>query len=269
MATRLRLSKTLLSGKVCTDATRLPRLGATVQIRSAGAGAYTNSITTGETSGTQRPGTAPKLCSPMISADTRAEVVVRVTTLAAGAAFTVLLVCAPAWANPSANSAGPGGQSGAALMPAAWTTKELNFVYQTGFTTKYTCDGLKDRMGELLAELGAHDIQLRNYGCPGPGPFPGVHIKMSVLQPAHEWAIGRTVPVHWKTVDLPHSDPVRAAADCELMEQIKQKVLPLFATRNVDYSARCEKKNLVLGGTQLKVDVLVPQQGLAAASAAR
>jgi hypothetical protein len=195
---------------------------------------------------------------------------VRFTTLAAGASFSAFLVCASAVANPStdpaaSNATAPSGQSGAALTPAAWRTKELDFVYQTGFTTKYSCDGLKDKMGELLTQLGARDIQLRNYGCPGSGRFPGVHIKMSVLEPAHEWAIGRTVPAHWKTVDLVHPDPVWEATECELMEQIKQKVLPLFATRNVDYSARCEKKNLVLGGTQLKADVLVPQQGLAAA----
>ena len=193
----------------------------------------------------------------------------RFTTLAAEATFAAVLACTSAVANPSSDAAASSSQSSAALMPAGWTTKELNFVYQTGFTTKYSCDGLKDKMGDLLAELGARDIQLRNYGCPGSGRFPGVHIKMSVLQPAQEWAIGRTVPAHWQTVDLLRPDPVWAAADCELMEQIKQKVLPLFATRNVDYSARCEKKNLVLGGTLLKADVLVPQEGLAAASAAR
>lgn len=197
------------------------------------------------------------------------EAVVRFTRLAASAAFMAVLVCTSAGANPSSAAAASSSQSSAALMPAGWTTKELNFVYQTGFTTKYSCDGLKDKMGDLLAELGARDIQLRNYGCPASGRFPGVHIKMSVLQPAQEWAVGRTVPAHWKAVDLVHPDPVWGATECELMEQIKQKVLPLFATRNVRYNARCEKNNLVLGGTQLKADVLVPEQGLANAAAAR
>ena len=192
----------------------------------------------------------------------------RFTTVAAATAFTGLFLCASAAATPP-SSAAPDGQSGAALMPAAWTTKQLNFVYQTGFTTKDPCDGLRDRMRELLTELGAHDLQVRNYGCPGT-PFPGVHIKMSVLQPAHEWAIGRTVPASWKKVDLlADREVVNAAADCELMEQIKQKVLPLFATRTVDYSAVCQKNKLLPGGTLLTADVLVPDQRAAATAAAR
>lgn len=197
----------------------------------------------------------------------------RFKTLATGAAFAALLVCNSAGANPAAEAPAAGGQSSAALMPAAWTTKELNFVYKTGFTTKYSCDGLRDKVRELLAELGAHDIQVRSYGCmnpAGPDLFPSVHIKMSVLQPAHEWAVGSTVPAQWKTVDLlAKRDVLDVASDCELIEQLKQKVLPLFATRNVEYSAICEKQHLVVGGTELKVDVLVPQQGLAAASTAR
>lgn len=197
----------------------------------------------------------------------------RFKTLATGAAFAALLVCNSAGANPAAEAPAAGGQSSAALMPAAWTTKELNFVYKTGFTTKYSCDGLRDKVRELLAELGAHDIQVRSYGCmnpAGPDLFPSVHIKMSVLQPAHEWAVGSTVPAQWKTVDLlAKRDVLDVASDCELIEQLKQKVLPLFATRNVEYSATCEKQHLVVGGTELKVDVLVPQQGLAAASTAR
>jgi hypothetical protein len=188
------------------------------------------------------------------------EVVMRFTGLAAGAACMVMLVCA---------SAAPGAESGVPLMPAAWTTKELNFVYQTGFTTEYTCDGLRDRMRGLLAELGAHDIQVRNYGCPG-SPFPGVHIRMSLLQSAHEWAIGRTVPAYWKKVDLlADREPLNAAADCELIEQIRQKVLPLFATRAVDYGAVCQKYKLLPGGTLLTADVLVPDQSVAGSTAAR
>jgi hypothetical protein len=201
------------------------------------------------------------------------EAVMRFTTLAAGAAFAAFLACAAARADPPVNAPASGGQSSAALMPAAWTTKELNFVYKTGFTTKYSCDGLRDKVREILAQLGAHDIQVHSYGCmnpAGPDLFPSVHIRMSVLQPAHEWAVGNTVPAHWKTVDLlSNRDVLDVASDCELIEQLKQKVLPLFATRNVAYRATCEKQHLVVGGTELKVDVLAPQQGLAAASAAR
>jgi hypothetical protein len=190
----------------------------------------------------------------------------QVATLAAVA----VLACASAWANPQSEpSAGTGRES------AVWTPKELNFVYR-GFTTKYSCDGLQDKMRSVLIKLGArHDVQAHGYGCTrlvGPDPFAGVRIKMNVLQPAGQPG-GQAVPAHWKMVDLltdyDNHDPVDAAADCELIGEIRQKVLPLFATRNVDYSATCEKRQLVLGGTRLKAEVLVADQGAAADSAAR
>ena len=185
-------------------------------------------------------------------------------------AAVAMLTCAPAWANPQSEpSAGSGRES------AVWAPKELNFAYQ-GFTTKYSCDGLQERMRDVLLKLGARpDIQVRGFGCTrpvGPDPFASVSIKMNVLQPAGKQG-GPAVPVHWQRVDLLTGlykhDPVDAAADCELIGQIKQKVLPLFATRNVDYSSTCELRHLLVGGTRLKAEVLVADPGAAADSAAR
>jgi hypothetical protein len=185
----------------------------------------------------------------------------------AGLAAVAALSCASAWANPpSEASTGSGRES------AVWTPKELEFVYQ-GFTTKYSCDGLQEKMRRVLLKLGARpDVQVRSFGCTrlvGPDQFPGVSIRMNVLQPAGQQG-GPAVPAHWKMVDLltdyDNRDPVDAAADCELIGQIKQKVLPLFATRNVDYSATCEARQLVLSGTRLKAEVLVADPSAAAAA---
>ena len=156
-----------------------------------------------------------------------------------------------------------------------WVPKELHFDYR-GFTTKYSCDGLQERMRDVLLKLGARpDLRVRGYGCTrlvGPDPFAGVSIKMNVLQPAGKQG-GPAVPVHWQRVDLLtglyEHDPVDAAADCELIGQIKQKILPLFATRNVDYRSTCEAHHLVPGGTRLKAEVLVADERTAADSAAR
>jgi hypothetical protein len=119
-------------------------------------------------------------------------------------------------------------------------------------------------MRQLLISLGAReDLQVQILGCVPQGPdlLPGVRVKMSVLEPAREWVVGRTVAAHWKHVDLlADRDAVSASADCELIRQIKQQVLPLFAARDVDYSARCETNSLLVGGTRLTADVLVPDQ---------
>ena len=188
----------------------------------------------------------------------------------AGLAALAVLTCAFAWANPSPEpSAGSGRES------AVWVPKELHFDYR-GFTTKYSCDGLQERMRDVLLKLGARpDLRVRGYGCTrlvGPDPFAGVSIKMNVLQPAGKQG-GPAVPVHWQRValltGLYEHDPVDAAADCELIGQIKQKILPLFATRNVDYRSTCEAHHLVPGGTRLKAEVLVADERTAADSAAR
>ena len=188
----------------------------------------------------------------------------RYNVFVVGSAVVTLLVAAGAWASPQSDAAAAA-VPGAAIIPATWTPKELQFTYQTRFTTKYSCDGLRDRMRKVLIDLGARDdLQVQILGCvQGPDLLPGVRVKMNVLEPAREWAIGRTVPAHWKHVDLlADRDAVSAAADCELIQQIKQQVLPLFATRNLDYSARCEKNHLVTGGTRLTADVLVRDQRL-------
>jgi hypothetical protein len=66
------------------------------------------------------------------------------------------------------------------------------------------------------------------------------------------------VAAHWKTVEVaPKGDPLSAAGDCELTEQIKQRILPLFSTRNVEYSSTCIPNQLQVGGTRLKADVLI------------
>ena len=182
----------------------------------------------------------------------------------------VVLTCASARANPQPEpSAGSGRES------AVWAPKELNFAYQ-GFTTKYSCDGLQDKMKRVLITLGARpDIQVRGFGCTrlvGPDPFAGVKIKMNVLQPAGQQG-GQAVPAHWQMVDLlagpDNRDPVDAAGDCELIGQIKEKILPLFATRHVNYSSTCEWRHLLVGGTRLKAEVLVAEGSAAADSAAR
>lgn len=169
----------------------------------------------------------------------------------------------------------------AAAQPAAgaaagvWTPKETRFVYQ-GFTSKYSCDGLRDKLRKVLLDLGARpDLQVSTSGCArlnGPDPFPGVRIKMNVLQIAPDTASAAkdaTVAAHWQTIDVTlERDPVQAAGDCELVEQIQQKILPLFSTRNVEYSSACVPHQLSIGGTRLRADVLVADAKVPVAAAA-
>ena len=162
-----------------------------------------------------------------------------------------------------------------ASVPAVWTPKELRFTYM-GFTSRYSCDGLRDKIEVVLTKLGARkDMQVTALPCSGPlgrpTHFPGVTLKINVLQPAsaQSGADADTVPAHWQRVDLaPDRNVVRAAGDCELVEQIKQNILPLFSTRDVEYRSTCVPNQLTIGGTELKADVLVSDPSSAKAASA-
>lgn len=173
---------------------------------------------------------------------------------------------APTGAVPPTEGAAPTG----AVPPteaAVWTPKEIQFTYM-GFTTRYTCDGLRDTVKDMLLQLGARkdDLKVYEQPCSGPpdrpNPFPGVKIKMSVLTPAPSAPADgtQTVPAQWKTVKLPYRETaINGAGQCELLEQVKQKILPLFTTRNVDLRATCVPHQLQLG-TQLQAEVLITDQ---------
>jgi hypothetical protein len=170
----------------------------------------------------------------------------------------LLLGCgmsAPLWADESSGS-----------VPAVWADKELTFVYQ-GFTTKYSCDGLRDKMRGVLLDLGAEKKSLKvlQLGCSSPAgrpdPFPGVRAKMRVLQPAGGSAGDQQPPVaaHWQPLDLklPNSFTVDSG-ECELVEQIRQKVLPQFSVRNVELKSTCIPHQATATRPSLKLEVLKP-----------
>jgi hypothetical protein len=172
----------------------------------------------------------------------------------------LVLSCAAAWAKPA--------DTAAASEPAVWVPKVLSFTYQ-GATNRYTCDALRTKVKAFLLELGApSDLQVQTWGCTQPvvpDIFPGVTVQMNVLQPAASGAQAMTA--HWKRVDLlANRNPLDAAADCELISQIKLNLLPLFTARNVDYRATCSRGQMQPGATRLKADVLVTDPGPATAA---
>ena len=186
-----------------------------------------------------------------------------------------LLLALPGWAGAQGAAAGAG--TGVAAEPphapeaAVWAPKEARFVFQ-GFTARYSCDGLRDKVRQALLQLGARaDLTVNEMPCASPfgrpDPFPGVSIRMQVLVPLDSKAAppgAPPVPVQWKTVTLTlDRDPVFAAGDCELVEQIKHSLLPLFTTRNIDYTSNCIPNQLEVGGTRLRTDVLVAAPGAA------
>lgn len=175
-------------------------------------------------------------------------------------------------ADAQAAQSRPDSASASAGESAVWVPKDLIFNYRE-FTTRYSCDGLQDRVKTLLRALGARsDMMVSGLGCTrlaGPDPLANVRIRINVLQPAHGQA-DHTLPAHWQTVDLPpERDPTLRAADCELIQQFRQQVLPLFAARDVAGNTTCEPRNIVPGSTGLKVQVLMAGPTAPSTAAAR
>jgi hypothetical protein len=187
-----------------------------------------------------------------------------VSRLASAAAALTLLTAIPALAADQDS------------VSAVWVPKEVHFIYQ-GFTTRYSCDGLRDQVRAMLEKMGAQDLEVREAACtspPGvPSPFPGVVVKMHVLVPessadaSKQKDTGHPVQAQWKNVVLmPATASYEEQGNCELIEQFKRTFLPLFTTRNIEYRTSCVPHQITLG-THLSAEVLAPPPKVASTAA--
>lgn len=184
-------------------------------------------------------------------------------------------------AQPIAAVAAEGDAGGAADTRAAanhgdtqqahWVRKKIFFTYQ-GFTTHYSCDGLVENVRQILLELGARksDLNVHETGCTrgfgAPEPSPSVAGSFSVLEPGSASTSSATarhpVKAEWQTVHVQAGRRgLDAAGQCELIDQVKAKILPLFATRDVRFESNCVPHQLMIKGSTLTVQVLKPAHG--------
>lgn len=170
-----------------------------------------------------------------------------------------LLALGAAAANAAGNASTAAGSQ--PTVAAHWVKKKLNFTY-LGFTTHYSCQGLRDEVRKVLLELGARrsDLRVHEIGCTRsigqPEPAPSVAGTFSVLVPG---AGGAQHPVSaaWQRVNVRVGRPgLDESGQCELIEQVKQKILPLFSTRNVAFRQNCIPYQLTPNGSSLSVEVL-------------
>jgi len=144
-----------------------------------------------------------------------------------------------------------------AAEPGVWKDQEMVLDYM-GFTTHYSCDGLRDKVRAVLLQLGARpDLSVTSSGCTrpsgGPERFPRVEAHFATLQPAAAPVPGSGA---WKSVNLGGPRGL-AEGECELAEEIVRTVLPHFAVRNVDFHAPCVPHAETIG-LSLKLEVFAP-----------
>jgi hypothetical protein len=127
-----------------------------------------------------------------------------------------------------------------------WQKHELSFVF-LGFTSTYSCDGLADKVKLLLIAAGARsDAKSRPGACASgfgrPDKFARAELKFYTLAPDSDAKAseGPRVDGAWRPVTLAaHSPRELGTGDCELIEQFRDTVLPLFATRNLENHTTC------------------------------
>ncbi len=133
-------------------------------------------------------------------------------------------------------------------LEGVWQPHELEFQY-VGFTTIYSCDGLRDKLRALLRRVGARaDASVNTYSCArgfgSPDRFVRARLKFSTLQPAGGAASGAgdaTQAGAWRAVQLAPMRPFELdPGDCELIEQFRDKLLPLFSARALQDQVRCQ-----------------------------
>lgn len=168
---------------------------------------------------------------------------------ARGARATLLGVAAAALMSNAAlaDNAAPA-SSTAAGPPAAgtWQSHKYSFQYM-GFTSTYSCDGLADKLKTLLLASGARaDVKSQPGACASgfgrPDKFARADLTFYTLAPldAAAAAEGKPAKGRWRSVVLSNRSPRELQiGDCELIEQFKTQVLPMFTTRNLVSNTSC------------------------------
>jgi hypothetical protein len=173
--------------------------------------------------------------------------------LAAGRSALAAVVCGAMFlstaslADDNAPPAGTGDTGDTAATPGGGTWQSHKYTFQfLGFTSTYSCDGLADKLKVVLLAAGARrDVKAVPGACASgfgrPDKFARADLTFYTLAPADpNAAAGGGVPGAWRSVTFTARQPRELGpGDCELMEQFRQQVLPLFNTRDVVSNTTC------------------------------
>jgi len=181
--------------------------------------------------------------------------------------WSVGLVCAALLAGSVALAADAADSAGAG-QPGSWQPHSYDFHFM-GFTSTYSCDGLADKLQLLLRVVGARPdatvMPLCARGSGVPDKLVQASLKFSTLQLADTNASGAAagapndVPGVWRHVELAPRHPFALqTGDCELVEQFRDALLPMFATRNINSQVTCVPHQDSGSNFSLSFDVFAP-----------
>jgi hypothetical protein len=145
---------------------------------------------------------------------------------------------------------------------ATWKAQSQKFHY-AGFTSYYTCDGLEQKVRQVLLHLGARaDAKVRASGCTyglnEPSPYAWVEAEFHTLAPAGASDKANAVATHWSSFELSARRPYfMGDGECELIEQMRKVIESSFVLRDVKYRTRCLAHQISLGDYSVQGQVLI------------
>jgi len=171
-------------------------------------------------------------------------------------------------------------------VKAVWRVQEIYFHYM-GFTTLYSCDGLRDRMRDFLSQLGAHESAVVNVACSDfTYPVRDGSVRMviaypveatdeniqaieqdekrakllTLLQKRNKGVEIGAEPFEAERLQVVLSSkaraPASAAGDCELLEQIRDRLIKPMGGTVIKDELRCMPYQGTAGNSNLKVEML-------------
>jgi hypothetical protein len=153
-----------------------------------------------------------------------------------------------------------------APQASVWQHHQSTFSY-LGITARYTCDGLEDKVRELLLYFGARkDLKVEATGCPSPNR-PSTNVWVSVdfysLAAADSTATD-TVPGRWSNIVVAPERPTwMGRGECEVMDQMKGLLTKSFSMRDMDYRTSCFPHEVTIGDYSIKGEILKSAAGKA------
>jgi hypothetical protein len=160
-----------------------------------------------------------------------------------------------------------------AAMPAVWKEQSIDFSY-FGRTSRYSCDGIRDKLRSILALMGVRrDPHAVTVSCADTGDS---RLLLHEMSPS--------VQLIFSSPSLPDASakPARAGdlapldaqftafsivtdafrnlqpGDCELVEEFVRQVLPKLTTRNVETHVACIPHQLSGSHYSVRGEVLMP-----------
>jgi hypothetical protein len=159
---------------------------------------------------------------------------------------------------------GAGAQDDGDSVAAVWQAHQVKFRY-AGFTTYYTCDGIKGKLRTLLRTLGAKNDVKTTGSCPDrlqrTSPIHRVILAFSLPVVAPEGtASAETFPARWRKVKLKRGHPFSlGAGECELVEEFRDQIIvPLLNPQDLVDRTHCTPRQVNISGPHLEMTVLVP-----------